>query len=79
MAESQKSERAEWSTAWLKGLLIFGYFAISTVWWPSWLAKFDPIASLDRVLLDALVIVAWGVPLAAGIIGLRLAQRRGLL
>jgi len=64
--------------AWLIGFGIFLYFGVTTVWLPSKLIT-GPLASASRVVQDLLTLSVWGLFLVAGIIGLRIAQRRGLI
>ncbi len=66
-----------WWSVGLRALIIFSYFVIATVWWPSWLARLDAVASAASWVRDTTVASAWTVALVAGIIGLRSAQQRG--
>lgn len=66
-----------WRQALGRGLLVVVYFAVATVWLPSWLVGLDPVASLPRAVVDLVAAASWAVFLTLGIIGLRRAQRRG--
>jgi len=64
--------------AWLIGFGIFLYFGITTAWLPSKLIT-GPLASSNRIVQDLGTLAVWGFFLIAGMIGLRTAQRRGLI
>jgi len=64
--------------AWLIGFGIFVYFVITTTWLPSKLIL-GPLATSGRFAQDLLTLAVWGFFLVAGLVGLRLAQRRGLI
>lgn len=64
--------------AWPIGFGIFLYFAITTAWLPSKLIL-GPLATSSRFVQDLLTLAVWGFFLVAGMVGLRIAQRRGLI
>jgi hypothetical protein len=64
--------------AWLIGFGIFLYFGITTAWLPSKLIT-GPLASSSRFVQDLGTLSLWGFFLIAGMVGLRVAQRRGLI
>lgn len=59
--------------------MVVAYFAVATVWLPSWLLGVGPVASLPRDLVDLVATASWAIFLAVGIWGLRWGQRRGWL
>jgi len=68
-----------WMNASLRGLVIFVYFVVATVWLPNFVVRLAPVASASSFVSDSLVLVVWGVGLGAGLWLLRFAQRRGLI
>jgi len=58
------------------GVLIFLYFAIATVWLVSYAIE-SIFADLDSALADVLALSLWAGAMGAGMLGLRLAQKRG--
>ncbi len=64
---------------WLSAFAIVTYFAVSIVWLPSFVLRLSFVAELDRTIRDLIGASLWAVLLIAGIWGLRLAQRRGLI
>ncbi len=64
--------------AWLIGFGIFLYFAIATTWLPSKLIL-GPLATSGRFVQDLVTLAVWGFFLIVGMVGLRIAQRRGLI
>jgi hypothetical protein len=66
-----------WVKAFAVGLLIVVYFVVATVWLPDFVLQLDPVANAASWVQDALIPSIWGVGLAAGLIGLRIAQRKG--
>jgi hypothetical protein len=68
-----------WVRATAFGFGIFAYFMILTVLVPSALLKLDGIVSADPIVQDLVVTSVWALALASLIVGLRKAQRRGLI
>jgi len=66
-----------WINAYGRGLLIFLYFVVATVWLPNFVVRLAPVASASSLVSDSLVLAVWGVGLGAGLWLLRFAQRRG--
>ena len=64
-----------WGSAWLRAGVIVAYFAFATVWLPSAVIGFGPVATAPRIVQDLLSSGIWVVALAAGIVGLRYAQK----
>ncbi len=63
---------------WLKSTGIFLYFALATMWLPSWLLT-GPLRMSDPLIQDIGAVGTWGVALLFGMWALRNAQRRGLI
>jgi len=70
-------ESMTWTRAGLIGFGVFVYFSVLTVWLPSAVLRLNAVASSASWVQDIVVTVTWSVALAAGLIGLRQAQRRG--
>lgn len=58
-----------------KGLLIFVYFVVATVWLPSWL--FNSITGVPAAVHDLIGTGVWLVFLAGGLWALRWSQAKG--
>lgn len=68
-----------WLNAWLRGLAVFFYFVIATVWLPDLVIKLDAVAGASSFLRDLIVLIVWGGGLVAGLFLLRIGQRKGLV
>ncbi len=68
-----------WPNAYLRGFLIFLYFVLATVWLPHFVLNFGPVATSAKPIRDLVGLLVWGAGLAAGMWGLRMAQRRRLI
>lgn len=68
-----------WLSASLRATLIVLYFMVTTVWLPDLLLQTSFIAEASDSVRDIVVLVAWGTGLVCGLVGLRVAQRRGLI
>jgi hypothetical protein len=66
-----------WAVAGVAGVAIVIYFALATVWFPSWVLQLPAVAQASRRVADLVGTAAWGVFLGVGMWGLRVAQRRG--
>jgi len=73
----EPTQSITWTRAVLIGFGVFAYFAVLTVWLPSAVLRLNAIASSASWVQDIVVTGLWSVALAAGLIGLRQAQRRG--
>jgi hypothetical protein len=73
MAPRQKG----WAEAGLAGLAIVAYFALATVWLPSWVLRTPAVAQASRSVADLMGTMVWAAFLVLGMWGLRVAQRRG--
>jgi len=72
-------ESMTWSGAWLRGLVIFAYFVLATVWVPHLVLGLGFVADLTEFWRDLIGLLVWGTALTAGMWSLRIAQRRGLI
>ena len=68
-----------WTAAMTRGLLVFVYFALATVWLPDRILRLSVIAEASDFLRDLVVLVVWGTALGAGMLLLRRAQRRSII
>ena len=68
-----------WTRAYGLGIGITLYFVIATIWLPSYVLKLGFVAGAPAVIRDTIGAGVWFVFLAVGFVGLRLAQRRGLI
>ena len=68
-----------WTRAYGLGIGITLYFVIATIWLPSFVLKLGFVAGAPAILRDTIGAGVWFVFLAVGLLGLRLAQRRGLI
>jgi len=71
------SREKGWVAAGLAGLAVVAYFALATVWLPSWVLRLPAVAQASRSVSDLVGTMVWVVFLLFGMWGLRLAQRRG--
>ena len=76
MSDSAAPEKATtWTRAYVLGIGIAVYFLVATVWLPSFVLKLSFVASAPSVVRDLVGAGVWFLFLAAGLVGLRLAQR----
>jgi hypothetical protein len=68
-----------WSSAWLRGFLIFLYFVLATVYLPHFVLNLDFVGELTKFFRDLIGLVVWGAALTCGLWMLRAAQRRGVI
>lgn len=68
-----------WTRAYVAGLAIALYFVVATVWLPSFVLRLSFVASAPALVRDLVGSGVWFVFLAAGLLGLRLAQRARLI
>jgi ABC-type Mn2+/Zn2+ transport system permease subunit len=73
----ESGRQSSWLAAYVRGLIVFLYFVIATVWLPDRALQF--VDGSSRFVQDAVVSVVWFVALAAGLYGLRRAQSQGLI
>lgn len=66
-----------WAEAGPAGLAIVAYFALATVWLPSWVLRIPAVAQASRSVADLVGTLVWAAFLVLGMWGLRVAQRRG--
>lgn len=68
-----------WLDATIRSLATVVYFVVASVWLPSRILRTDTVAAADAGVRDLVAVVVWGLAVAIGIGGLRVAQRRGWL
>jgi hypothetical protein len=68
-----------WATASVKGVLVFLYFVVTTVYVPDLVLGLDFVADSSVFVRDLVALVVWGVFFTAGLWLLRLGQRRGII
>ena len=68
-----------WTAAALRGLLIFVYFVVATVWLPNRVLRLGFIADANSFVEDLVVLIVWGAALVGGMYALRTAQRRKII
>jgi len=81
MPEGFSTSRANdtWTRAYILGVVIALYFIVATIWLPSFVLKLSVVASAPAIIRDLIGAGVWSVFVAAGLIGLRMAQRAGLI
>lgn len=68
-----------WINAWLKGLAIFVYFVLATVWLPDFVLKLSFVQTASDLVSDAMLLAVWGTALVGGMWALRVGQRKGII
>jgi len=68
-----------WPTAVVRGLVVFLYFVIATVWVPHRVLSLGFVADASSVVSDLVLLIIWGGALVGGMYLLRLGQRRGMI
>ncbi len=71
--------RFDWPRAWLKSLVIFGFFVVGTVVIPSLLMQWGPVTRAPRLIQDLIGSGAWFVALGVGLWALWRGQRERVL
>ena len=66
-----------WVRAGATGLAIVAYFAVTTVWLPDWLLRWQPVVDASDLTQDVVAVGVWLVATALGLWVLRVAQRGG--
>lgn len=66
-------------TATWRGLAVFAYFFVTTVWLPDLVLGMDAVAGASDLVRDTVGLVIWSIGLGAGLWMLRRAQQRGLI
>lgn len=69
--------QTSWTVAGVKGLAILAYFALATVWLPSWLLRLPAVARASRFVADLLGTAVWAAFVGLGMWAMRVAQRKG--
>ena len=68
-----------WLNAWARGVAIFGFFVVFTVWLPDFVLGLDALTDLSHVARDVILLAVWGGALVAGMWLLRRGQRKGMI
>jgi hypothetical protein len=68
-----------WSGSYVIALGIVAYFVVATVWLPSWVLGLRVLADVPSLVRDLIGAGVWAVFVGAGVIGLRIGQRAGLI
>jgi len=68
-----------WTTALWRGVAVFAYFTITTVWLPDVVISLSAVSDAPGLVRDLIVLIVWGVALGAGMYLLRRAQQRALI
>lgn len=68
-----------WMNATLRGILIFVYFVVATVWLPDFILTLGAVAEASRFMRDLVALVVWGGGLVAGLWMLRFFQRKEII
>lgn len=68
-----------WINATLRGVGVFAYFVIATVWLPDFIIKLDSIAGASSAVRDVVVLAVWGGGFLGGMWLLWYGQRKGLV
>jgi Co/Zn/Cd efflux system component len=68
-----------WSGSYVIALAIVAYFVVATVWLPSWVLGLSLLADAPNMVRDLIGSGVWALFVAAGVFGLRLGQRSGLI
>ena len=68
-----------WMNAYVRGLLVFLYFVVTTVIVPDIVVRLDSVAGSSTVVSDLVVLAVWGGGLVGGLYLLRRFQRTGLI
>ena len=68
-----------WISATLRGLIIFFYFVIATVWLPDLVLSLGAVADASRFVRDLVGLGVWSVGLVAGLWMLRFFQSKEII
>ncbi|HEX5631273.1 MAG TPA: hypothetical protein VFY15_06415 [Acidimicrobiia bacterium] len=68
-----------WINASVRAFAIVLYFVVFTVWLPDFVLGLGFVSGGSDLLRDLAVSAVWGAAMVVGMVGLRLAQRRGLV
>lgn len=68
-----------WLSATLRGLIIFFYFVLATVWLPDFVLTLGAVAEASRFVRDLVGLTVWGVGLVAGLWMLHFFQSREVI
>jgi len=68
-----------WATASVKGVLVFLYFVVATVYVPDLVLGLGFVADASSFVRDLVGLGVWGAFFTAGLWMLRVGQRRGII
>jgi hypothetical protein len=68
-----------WLSAAARSLIIVVYLILATVWLPDMILKTQVLLDSPVIVRDLVPVLVWSVGLAGGLVGMRVAQRRGLI
>ena len=68
-----------WVTAAIRSLIIVAYLIVATVWLPDMILQIQALAESPVIVRDMVPVIVWSVGLAGGLVGMRVAQSRGLI
>lgn len=68
-----------WINATVRGVIVFLYFLVATVWIPNTILQLSFVADAASFVRDAIVLAVWSVGLFGGLFLLRQAQKRDLI
>ncbi len=77
--DTEDRPKLGWLRATVIGFGVFAYFTILTVWLPSAILKLDGMLTAEPFVQELVVTGVWALALGSLIVGLRKAQRRGLI
>ena len=68
-----------WINATVRGVIVFLYFLVATVWIPNTILQLSFVADAAPFVRDSIVLAFWSIGLFGGLFLLRRAQKRGLI
>ena len=68
-----------WLGATVRGLVIFFYFVLATVWLPDFVLSLSAVADASRFIRDLVGLTIWGAGLVAGLWMLRFFQSKEII
>jgi hypothetical protein len=78
-AEAVRGVSMNWMNAYVRGLLIFGYFLVATVIIPNLVVRLEAVGNASTIVQDVVVLTLWGGGLVVGLYLLRRFQARGII
>jgi hypothetical protein len=68
-----------WLNAVARSLIIVVYLILATVWLPDMIVQMQALSESPVIVRDLIPVLVWSVGLAGGLVGMRVAQSRGLI